>query len=45
MNEFTAPTLDEVKAMIARLSPKDRAALRPWPLARYDVQGYEVKTP
>jgi len=44
MSEPRVPTLDDVKAMIARLPPKDRAKLRPWLLARYDVQGYEVKT-
>ena len=34
-----APTLDEAKALIARLARADRAALRRWLLAAYDAQG------
>jgi hypothetical protein len=37
------PTLDEVKAAIDRLRREDRAMLRPWILARYDVRGYESR--
>jgi hypothetical protein len=36
------PTLDDVKAAIAVLPREDRANLRPWILARYDVRGYLV---
>jgi hypothetical protein len=36
------PTLDEVKALIARLPRKDREMLRPWLLAVYDVRGYRL---
>jgi len=36
------PTLEDVKAAIALLPREDRANLRPWILARYDVQGYRV---
>jgi len=32
-----------VKALIAILSPSERAFLRPWLLARYDVHGYEAR--
>lgn len=35
------PTLAEAKAIIALLTPNDRAFLRPWLLAVYDVRGYE----
>ncbi len=35
-------TLDDVKAAIALLPREDRANLRPWILARYDVRGYPV---
>lgn len=34
------PTLEETKAVIDRLSSGDRAKLRPWLLARFDVRGY-----
>ncbi len=37
------PTLDEVKVAIDRLRREDRAMLRPWILARYDVRGYEAR--
>ncbi len=36
-------TLDEVKAAIALLPREERANLRPWILARYDVRGYPVR--
>ena len=39
----TAPgllTLEEVQRAIERLGREDRASLRPWILARYDVRGY-----
>jgi hypothetical protein len=32
--------LDEVQRAIERLPREDRATLRPWILARYDVRGY-----
>ena len=35
-----APTLEEVQRSIERLGREDRASLRPWILARYDVRGY-----
>ena len=41
--DTTAPTLAEVKAAIAKLPREDRAILRPWLLARYDVRGYEER--
>ena len=34
-----SPLLRVVKLAIALLSPRERAALRPWLLARYDVRG------
>lgn len=33
-------TLEEVQRAIERLGREDRASLRPWILARYDVRGY-----
>ena len=39
----TAPTLAEVKAAIAKLPREDRAMLRPWLLAHYDVRSYEER--
>jgi hypothetical protein len=35
-----SPALDEVQRAIARLDREDRAMLRPWVLAHYDVRGY-----
>ncbi len=35
-----ALTIDEVQRAIDRLGREDRASLRPWILARYDVRGY-----
>jgi len=35
----TRPVLDDAKALIERLSPRDRAMLRPWVLARFSVSG------
>lgn len=34
------PSLEEVQHAIERLPREDRATLRPWILARYDVRGY-----
>ena len=34
------PSLHEVQRLIERLDREDRAMLRPWILARYDVRGY-----
>jgi hypothetical protein len=34
------PTVSEVKAAIAKLPREDRAMLRPWLLAHYDVRRY-----
>ena len=34
------PSLHEVQRQIERLDREDRAMLRPWILARYDVRGY-----
>lgn len=40
-NQRPEPTaIEAVKAQIDRLPREDRAMLRPWLLARYDVQGY-----
>ena len=36
------PTLAAVQALIDRLDHEDRARLRPWVLARYDVRGYRA---
>jgi hypothetical protein len=33
------PTLDQAKHLIEKLRPVDRAMLRPWILAKFDVQG------
>jgi hypothetical protein len=33
------PTLADAQALIERLRPKDRAMLRPWVLARFNVSG------
>jgi hypothetical protein len=33
------PNLDDAKALIERLLPRDRAMLRPWVLARFSVSG------
>lgn len=33
------PTLAAVKTLIERLAAKDRSMLRPWLLAKFDVQG------
>jgi hypothetical protein len=35
----TEPTIDEAKTLIERMRPRDRAKLRPWILARFDVSG------
>jgi hypothetical protein len=35
-------SLYEVQQMIEKLSREDRALLRPWILARYDVRGYRA---
>ena len=34
--------LHEVQRLIERLEREDRAMLRPWILARYDVRGYRA---
>jgi hypothetical protein len=36
------PSLHEVQRQIERLDRQDRAMLRPWILARYDVRGYRT---
>jgi hypothetical protein len=36
--------LHEVQRLIERLDREDRAMLRPWILARYDVRGYRAAT-
>jgi hypothetical protein len=36
------PSLHEVQRAIERLDRADRAMLRPWILARYDVRGYRA---
>jgi hypothetical protein len=36
------PSLHEVQRQIERLDREDRAMLRPWILARYDVRGYRA---
>jgi hypothetical protein len=36
------PSLHEVQRQIERLEREDRAMLRPWILARYDVRGYRT---
>jgi len=36
------PSLHEVQRQIERLDREDRAMLRPWILARYDVRGYRT---
>ena len=38
-----SPLLAELKARIAILSNAERAMLRPWILAKYDVQGYALR--
>lgn len=35
-----SPLLVVVKALVDILSPDDRARLRPWVLAKFDVRGY-----
>jgi hypothetical protein len=37
-----AANLHEVQRLIERLEREDRAMLRPWILARYDVRGYRA---
>ena len=37
-----APNLHDVQRQIERLDREDRAMLRPWILARYDVRGYRA---
>jgi hypothetical protein len=37
------PSLEEVQSAIERLPREDRATLRPWILARYDVRGYRAE--
>lgn len=39
MTNDEPPTLEAVKALIDRLDREDRAMLRPWILARYEVDG------
>lgn len=39
MTNDEPPTLASVKAMIELLDREDRAMLRPWILARYEVDG------
>jgi hypothetical protein len=41
--EQTPPTIDEEQAAIDRLGREDRAMLRPWILARYDVRGERAR--
>ena len=36
------PTLHEIQRAIEKLGREDRAMLRPWILARYDVRGYRA---
>jgi hypothetical protein len=36
------PTLRDIQRAIERLGREDRAMLRPWILARYDVRGYRA---
>ena len=36
------PTLHEIQRAIERLGREDRAMLRPWILAHYDVRGYRA---
>lgn len=36
------PNLHEIQRQIERLDREDRAMLRPWILARYDVRGYRT---
>jgi hypothetical protein len=36
------PNLHDVQRQIERLDREDRAMLRPWILARYDVRGYRA---
>lgn len=38
-SDSVGPQLDDAKALIERLTPRDRAMLRPWVLARYSVSG------
>jgi len=40
LGDAEAPTLQEVQRAIERLEREDRAMLRPWVLARFDVRGY-----
>ena len=37
--DAVGPALEDAKALIERLSPQDRAMLRPWVLARFSVSG------
>ena len=37
--DASGPALEDAKALIERLSPRDRAMLRPWVLARFSVSG------
>jgi hypothetical protein len=39
-----ATNIEVVKAQIERLPREDRAMLRPWLLARFDVRGYPATT-
>jgi hypothetical protein len=43
--ELQTPTLADAKTLIARLSRSDRAALRPWLLAAFDLQGQDRRPP
>ena len=36
------PNLHEIQRQIERMDREDRAMLRPWILARYDVRGYRT---
>jgi hypothetical protein len=40
MPDTVPPSLDDVKRLVLAMSLKDRAAIRPWILARIDVRGY-----
>jgi len=40
-----SPLLIAVKTLVAMLAPRERAMLRPWLLARYDVRGDDQRPP
>jgi hypothetical protein len=45
MEKEKNPSLDEAKALIQRLASSDRASLKSWLLATFDVRGHDRRRP